>query len=188
MKYDLCLIPMSAKPFHAGHYYLVQKAAAECSRVKLFVGTGNRNKGGTAKITGEKMLYLWKNFYEPYMPNKENIEFIYEGVPVRNVYEELDEIKSNNVNISIAVYSGKEIDKKGKTLVQNRYQRLINDPYWNNTLTFVEVERGEGESPDVSGTDMRRALTYYDSLKFIAGLPYYLNDRQKLDIFNILLK
>ena len=60
----------------------------------MFIGTGNRNKGGTANITGEKMLYLWKNFYEPYMPNKENIEFIYEGVPVRNVYEELDELKA----------------------------------------------------------------------------------------------
>ena len=188
MKYDLGLIPMSAKPFHAGHYYLVQKAAAECSRVKLFIGTGNRNKGGTAKITGEKMLYLWKNFYEPYMPNKENIEFVYEGVPVRNVYEELDELKAQDASISIAVYSGNEIERNGNTLIWNRYKRLINDPYWQDLLTFVSVERGVEGSPDVSGTAMRKALSYHDTLAFTSGLPSYLDERQKIDIFNILLQ
>ena len=97
MKYDLGLIPMSAKPFHNGHYYLVQKAAAECHMVKLFIGTGNRTKGAGKVITGDQMLHLWKEVYEPLMPNSGSIQFVYEGVPVRNVYETLDYIKEENL-------------------------------------------------------------------------------------------
>ena len=117
MKYDLGLIPMSAKPFHNGHYYLVQKAAAECHIVKLFIGTGNRTKGNGKAITGDQMLHLWKEIYEPFMPASDNIQFVYEGVPVRNVYETLDHIKEENLETEVAVYSGNEIPGYGNLVL-----------------------------------------------------------------------
>ncbi len=186
MKYQLGLIPMSAKPFHSGHYYLVKKAVTECSSVKLFIGTGNRNKGTGKSITGEKMMHLWKNFYQPYMPNKNNIEFVYEGVPVRNVYEELDRIKSNEEKTSVAIYSGNEIEKNGKTLIWNRYNKLINDSYWANTLTFVSVERGIDHTTKISGTDMRMYLYNSNEKDFFKYLPEYLNYEQKESIYRFL--
>jgi hypothetical protein len=93
MKYDLGLIPMAAKPFHAGHYYLVQKAETECHIVKLFIGTGNRTNDTEKSITGDQMLHLWKEVYEPLMPVSNSIQFVYKGIPVRNVYETLGCIK-----------------------------------------------------------------------------------------------
>lgn len=187
MKYQLGLIPMSAKPFHAGHYHLVRKAVTECSSVKLFIGAGNRNKGSGKSISGEKMLYLWKVYFSRYMPEKNNVSFVYEGVPVRNVYENLESLKSENSQIKVAVYSGNEIEKNGKTLIWNRYNKLINDPYWKDNLTFVSVKRGEEGSPDISGTQMRSFLSGYRKEEFFKGLPDYLDNEQKLNIFNLLL-
>lgn len=187
MKYQLGLIPMSAKPFHAGHYHLVKKAVTECSSVKLFIGTGNRNKGVGKSISGEKMLYLWRIYFERYMPEKNNIEFIYEGVPVRNVYEELDKLKKENVDLKVAIYSGNEIEKNGKSLIWNRYNKIINDPYWNKKIDFISVERGKEGSPDISGTQMRNYLSKYCKDQFFSGLPDYLCEEQKLNIFNLLL-
>lgn len=186
MKYDLGLIPMSAKPFHNGHYYLVQKAAAECHVVKLFIGTGNRTKGAGKAITGDQMLHLWKEIYEPLMPNSSNIQFVYEGVPVRNVYETLDYIKGENLGTNVAVYSGNEIEKNGKSLIWNRYNKLINDVYWKDTLTFVSVKRGEEGSPNVSGTQMRSDLSNWNDKSFCEGLPVYLEKNQKSYIFKFL--
>ena len=186
MKYDLGLIPMSAKPFHDGHYYLVQKAAAECHVVKLFVGTGNRTKGTGKSITGDQMLHLWKEVYEPLMPASNNIQFVYEGIPVRNVYETLSCIKEENLESTVAVYSGNEIEKNGKTLIWNRYHKLINDSYWKDTLSFVSVNRGEEGSPDVSGTQMRKDLLNRNKEGFFSGLPSYLEDEKKQYIFDYL--
>ena len=188
MKYDLGLIPMSAKPFHNGHYYLVQKAAAECHIVKLFIGTGNRTKGNGKAITGDQMLHLWKEIYEPFMPASDNIQFVYEGVPVRNVYETLDHIKEENLETKVAVYSGNEIEKNGKSLIWNRYHKLINDSYWKDTLTFVSVKRGEEGSPNVSGTQMRKDLLNRNKESFFKGLPAYLDNKQKQYIFDYLGK
>ena len=186
MKYDLGLIPMSAKPFHAGHYYLVQKAAAECHVVKLFVGTGNRTKGAGKSITGDQMLHLWKEVFEPLMPGSNNIQFVYKGVPVRNVYETLDYIKEEDLGSTVAVYSGNEVEKNGKTLIWNRYHKLINDSYWKDTLSFVSVNRGEEGSPDVSGTQMRKDLLNRNKEGFFGGLPSYLEDEKKQYIFDYL--
>lgn len=186
MKYDLGLIPMSAKPFHAGHYYLVQKAAAECHIIKLFIGAGNRTKGEGKSITGDQMLHLWKEVYTPLMPDSNNIQFVYEGVPVRNVYETLDFIKKENLETKVAVYSGNEIEKNGKTLIWNRYHKIINDPYWKDNLTFISVKRGEEGSPNVSGTQMRKDLLNRNKESFFNGLPPYLEDKHKQYVFDYL--
>ena len=55
------LVPMSAKPYHRGHHYLVTTAANENDKVLLFVSTSDRIKKDQTPIYGEDMENIWKN-------------------------------------------------------------------------------------------------------------------------------
>ena len=83
----IALVPVSAKPYHAGHHALVTMAAAENDIVKLFVSTSDRKRKGQFPILGSDMEKIWKQELEPIMPG--NVQIEYGGSPVRKVYEAL---------------------------------------------------------------------------------------------------
>ena len=83
------LVPMAAKPYHAGHHWLVEKAAGENDHVILFVSTSDRKRKGEKPILGRDMVRVWQEELEPVMPA--NVEIRYGGSPVQNVYKEIQE-------------------------------------------------------------------------------------------------
>ena len=98
------LVPVSAKPYHAGHHALVEMAASENDLVKLFVSTSDRQRKGEFPILGDDMVRVWKEELEGIMPG--NVEIEYGGSPVRKVYDALGEADKDPANEdTIVVYS-----------------------------------------------------------------------------------
>ena len=79
------LVPMAAKPYHAGHNELVNLAAAENDTVYLFVSTSDRCRKGQIPIYGEDMKNIWCEEIEKVLPKNVIVE--YGGSPVRKVIE-----------------------------------------------------------------------------------------------------
>ena len=173
------LVPMSAKPFHKGHMFLIQEAAKRCENVIVYVSISNRSRKGEITIHGEDMQFIWKNIITKYLPG--NVTCIYGGSPVGKIYELLGNIseQGNSIEETYAVYTGKDDAK--------RYQ----EKYWSNIKNNVWIksfERGD-DSPDISGTLMRSYLSNasQDKFLFLDGLPD-MEDEDKEEIFNILFR
>ena len=98
------LVPVSAKPYHAGHHALVEMAASENDLVKLFVSTSDRKRKGEFPILGDDMIRVWKEELESVMPG--NVEIEYGGSPVRKVYDALGVADKDPTNEdTLVVYS-----------------------------------------------------------------------------------
>ena len=108
------LVPMAAKPYHAGHDGLVRLAANECDAVKVFVSTSDRKRPGEIPIYGEDMHSVWTKFIEPSLPG--NVEVYYVTVPVTAVYKELEKAEADESLDTFVIYSDSE-DKIGRAHV-----------------------------------------------------------------------
>ena len=62
------LIPMAAKPYHAGHHALVTAAAGENDEVILYISLSDRKRKGEVPIYGADMQTVWKEEIEKILP------------------------------------------------------------------------------------------------------------------------
>ena len=196
------LVPMSAKPYHRGHHYLVTTAANENDKVLLFVSTSDRIKKDQTPIYGEDMESIWKNYLEPIMPS--NVVIEYGGSPVRKVFQTLEESENivasgRMIEDTYTIYSDKEDTEQNYTLgrvnrktqlppevspAQKYFPNLLNNGYVKfaaeiNPEMFM---RGQG-APDISGTEMRRKIGAEEFDSFKADLPD-LDDTSKSQIYD----
>ena len=176
-KFDVGLVPMSAKPFHEGHMTLIRKAAEECEEVIVYVSTSDRKKKGEHPILGSDMKSIWDNILEIKMPS--NVFCEYGGSPVRNVYIKLEEgLQEENLDKHYAVYTGEEDAGRYST------------KYFSDMIDRVKIQtmaRGE-DTMAISGTLMRQYIADGNVDAFKAGLPTELSDTEKEEIYNTLLK
>ena len=191
-QYDIGLVPMSAKPFHEGHMFLIRKAADQCKKVTVFVSVSDRKRKGEITIFGEDMKYIWKNILEKsikeYYPN---VDFEYGGSPVRKVYEKLEEANIKRSGEVYSVYSDAEDTMKNYSHAERA--KYFEDLYNSGEVVFPAEQspesfmRGEG-SPNVSGKLMRSYLSNAseDKFLFLDSLPQEINNDDKEEIFNIL--
>ena len=198
------LVPMSAKPYHRGHHYLVSTAAAQNDKVLLFISISDRCRKGEVPIYGEDMQQIWCDQLEGILPD--NVEPIYGGSPVRKVYETLisEEEKlslGGLIENTYTVYSDEEDTKLNYTVGRSKKPGAIApvDKYFPNLYAQGYVSfaaetnpgmfsRGDG-APDVSGTKMRDMLPDVSKKpQFIAGLPEDLPDEGKSSIYDRLHK
>ena len=196
------LVPMSAKPYHRGHHYLVTTAANENDKVLLFVSTSDRIKKDQTPIYGEDMENIWKNYLEPIMPS--NVVIEYGGSPVRKVFQSLEEpeniVASGGIIEDIyTIYSDKEDTEQNYTVgriirktqlppdvspAQKYFPNLLNNGYvkFAAEISPEMFMRGQG-APDISGTEMRRKLGAEEVENFKADLPD-LDDDSKIQIYD----
>jgi hypothetical protein len=181
------LIPVSGKPYHAGHHYLVERAAAENDEVILFVSTSDRLRKGQFPIYGADMQRVWQEELESIMPA--NVSVVYGGSPVQKVYEEIGAAcKIEGVTETYVVYSD-PTDTAQNYPEENRdkYMQPLCD---KGQVIFAAEEnpqaftRGSG-SPNVSGTKLRAALDENKFEEFAAAMPPGVNAQ---NIWNILMK
>ena len=179
------LVPISAKPYHAGHHALVMNAASENDLVKLFVSTSDRMRKGEFPITGDSMEKIWAQELEAVMPG--NVEIEYGGSPVRKVYDTLGaaDTDTNNTDTFVVYsdpvdtaqnYPEKNLEKYCPTLRSSGQCLLAAE---ENPAAFT---RGQG-TPDVSGTKVREMLQSGDFEGFSAAMPSGVNAQ---NIWNIL--
>ena len=181
------LVPVSAKPYHAGHHALVEMAASENDLVKLFVSTSDRKRKGEFPILGADMVRVWKEELEGAMPG--NVEIEYGGSPVRKVYDALGVADKDPTNEdTLVVYSDptdtaqnypeENLEKYCPTLRSSGQCVLAAE---ENPGAFT---RGEG-TPNISGTKVRTMLETGDFEGFAAAMPQGVNAQ---NIFDILAK
>jgi len=178
------LIPISAKPYHAGHHALVTRAAADNDRVLLFVSTSDRKRKGEFPIYGTDMAQVWQQYLEPIMPA--NVEINYGGSPVRKVYEALTDACDIETEDVYTVYSDPE-DTAINYPIKNRIKHFPDLCYTNQVKFAAEEDpdmftRGVG-TPDVSGTKVREFLKHGDLESFQNALPPAVD---AAGVFNIL--
>ena len=178
------LIPVSGKPYHAGHHYLVDRAASENEEVILFVSTSDRKRKGEFPILGTAMQRVWKEELEAIMPS--NVSVVYGGSPVQKVYEEIGAAcEIDGVDETYVVYSD-PTDTAQNYPEKNRekYMQPLCD---QGQVVFAAEEnpgaftRGTG-SPNVSGTKMREALQDGKFKQFADGMPQGVNAQNVWDI------
>ena len=178
------LVPMAAKPYHAGHHALVEMAAAQNDEVLVFVSTSNRERKGQLPVLGSDMVKIWHEQIENILPG--NVRPIYGGSPVRKVYEELERAEAENSDDVYRVYS----DPADTAQNYKETSRLKSFPtlYQRGNVIFAAEEnpdsltRGVG-TPNISGTAVREMVKNGDLESFTQIMP---NGVDAMAIFNIL--
>ena len=191
-RYEYGLVPMSAKPFHEGHMFLIREASKKCDNVIVFVSTSDRKRKGEITIFGEDMKHIWQSILQPSIESfYTNVEIEYGGSPVRKVFETLQ--AANEIISDETYYVYSDSDDTSKNYPVKSRLRYFEDLYKSGKVKFAGEEekemftRGEG-APNVSGTLMRQYLSNApeDKFLFLDGLPTEISDDDKEEIFNIL--
>ena len=181
------LVPVSAKPYHAGHHALVEMAASENDLVKLFVSTSDRKRKGEFPILGDDMVRVWKEELEGIMPS--NVEIEYGGSPVRKVYDALGEADKDLSNKDTLVVYSDPVDTAQNYPETNLEKYCPTLRAAGQCVLAAEENpgsftRGEG-TPNISGTKVRQMLEMGDFEGFAAAMPQGVNAQ---NVFNILTK
>jgi ATP sulfurylase len=176
----VALVPMAAKPYHAGHDGLVRIASNECDEVRLFVSIGDRVRPGEFPIYGSDMISIWNQFIEPSLPA--NVEIIYCNVPVKEVYATLEEAEqTGDTTTTFVIYSGGGDILKYSDLVLAKNAPTI---FENQQIERRGVNRNE--TVNISGTKMRNLIAMGDIDTFVTLLPPAIQNHGK-EIFDILV-
>lgn len=172
-KYTIGLFPGAMKPFHQGHWQLLQRALNECDMV--FVYTSFKRREG---FGGVKWGAIWEDFIIPAMPNGNKVRFNMCVVPVGEVYKHLEYANENRQGNVYRIYGGTEDKSRYKNL-DTKYPNIIAV----NVAAEQELgyQRGIGTA-DVSGTAMRIALLNDDFESFKQGCPEFLDAQEYFDI------
>lgn len=181
------LVPVSAKPYHAGHHALVEMAAAENDLVKLFVSTSDRRRKGEFPILGDDMVRVWKEELEGVMPG--NVVIEYGGSPVRKVYDALGEADKDPTNEDTLVVYSDPVDT-AQNYPENHLEKYCPTLRAAGQCILAAEQnpgaftRGVG-TPNISGTKVRQMLEMGDFEGFAAAMPRGVNAQ---NVFNILAR
>lgn len=165
------LIAVSGKPITAGHWFLIERSAAENNLTKVFISTANRKRKEEISIYGSDMQNIWESFLRPILPEQSEIEFCIN--PIKCVYKFIDENKQSNFKI----YSD--------PLDMNKNFGKMDKYFPNKQIELITIPRES--SYQISGTVMREFLKNGNQNSFIEGLPKKLSEQAKKEIWNILI-
>lgn len=177
------LVPVSAKPYHAGHHALVEMASDQNDRVILFVSTSNRHRKGEFPIDGADMSRIWREELEGIMPG--NVEIQYGGSPVRKVWETLGQASDSGSPDTYVVYS--DPADTAQNYPEKNLEKYCGELRSSGQCLLAAEEdpssftRGEG-TPNISGTKVRTMLEKGDFESFSAVMPAGINGQNVFDI------
>ena len=172
------LVPMAAKPFHAGHDSLVRIASSENDAVMLFVSTSDRARPGELRVSGDTMQNIWWDFIEPTLPS--NVTPDYGGIPVSKVYTELEKAEASKSKNNYVIYSDEEDIRK---YTDENLKKVAPGLFTNGQIKLRGISRDE--TIQVSGTEMREFLEDGDIDGFTELLPPAIQKHGK-KIFDML--
>lgn len=178
----IALIPLAAKPYHAGHDGLVRIASSENDEVHLFVSISDRARTGEMKIDGETMFMIWKDYIEDTLPNNVKSFINYTvTAPVSKVYNELENAESQGSQDVYTIYS--DVDDIRK-YTDEMLSKVAPTLFSKGQIQRRGIERAE--TVNVSGTEMREFIEDGDIVGFTALLPPAIQQHGK-EIFDLLV-
>lgn len=175
------LIPIAAKPYHRGHYNLVETAIEECQEILLFVGLADRDN-----ISGVTMQKIWK-YIEAELPT--SVKMQYGGSPIKNMYKFLGNVENDKKsfhNVKFIIYGGED---ELSNDVEERFPKDILQKHYPNLFLTGQLDTrsvNRVETTGISGTKMRELLRFKKKEEFIAGLPDFMHKYQD-EIWDIFL-
>lgn len=156
------LIPMSAKPFHAGHDALIRLVCKECEIVQVFVGLADRVRPKELPIYGKDMEVIWKKYVEKSLPGNCLPPIYTRGnSPVNEMLKLLERVEKEGSEDTFVIYSDAEDIKK--------YTDKMLMPYTPTLLAAGQIQRrgvNRNETVNVSGTKMRQFISSGDVASF----------------------
>ena len=174
--FKVAVIPMAAKPFHAGHDNLIEQAIADGNdAVILFISTGGREE-----LSSSDMTPVWRDFYAPGIQRTygDKVVLRFTDQPLRDSTNvAIDQAKKG---LKVSLY-GDEVD------ATERVNKILSKmPALSGSLIAKPVPRGM--TGGVSGTAMRGYLTNNDDASFKENLPGWLTPRERDAIWSSLSK
>jgi len=182
------LVPMSAKPFHAGHLCLIEKASKDNDFVKVFASLTDRVKPKQYPVYGTQMQKIWEEHLMKLMPSNVDVDLLEESVqPVKLVYETLGNADEANSQHTYQVYSD-AVDTP-VNYPEHYRQKYFPTIYNNDQVRFPAIENPEHFTrgcgmPDISATKVRKALQDKNFQEFAEYMPPGMDVKI---IWNILL-
>ena len=135
------LVPISAKPYHKGHHYLIEQAARENDEVIVFASTSDRKRSGEFPITGNSMIRSWNDLIIPNLP--ENVSVRLGGSPVRHVYDIIGESCDTNDQSRIYTIYSDVVDTKANYPEKSRL-KYMNPLYEVGNVRFAAEANPSG--------------------------------------------
>lgn len=174
----VAVIPMAAKPFHAGHDSLIRQAVSDGNdSIIVFVSTGGREE-----VTTEDMIPLWRDFYIPGISSQYGDKVIirFSEAPMREALLIAKDLVSRGKKTIVRLYGG--VDSAGENDAQQRVDSILSkNPEIKDRILPVAVSRSA--TGGVSGTAMRSYLSSGDSKSFMQNLPSWLGKKEKLGVW-----
>ena len=167
---NIALFPGSYKPPHIGHYTAAKQAAQIAGKVKVFVGSGEREG-----ITQGMSVQLW----ELYTQNDPNIEIIQSlSSPVTDVYDYV-ELEAKDGDIIYFIKGDKDADDPRFKNIE-KYAEKVKKKIKKRPINVLDVKSRTGK--EMSGRLMRAYIKSEDKRSFIDGLPEGINGEQAWNI------
>lgn len=179
----VAVIPMAAKPFHAGHDSLIKSAVRDGNdSIIVFVSTGGREE-----ISAEDMIPLWRDFYIPGISGQYGDKVIirFSDSPMREALLVARDLVNRGKKTIVRLYGG--IDSAGADEAKQRVDAILEKhPDMAGRIIPVGVERSA--TAGVSGTAMRGYVTSRDSESFMSNLPGWLDKKDRRSIWQTMSK
>lgn len=174
----VAVIPMAAKPFHAGHDSLIRQAVADGNdSVIVFVSTGGREE-----VTTEDMIPLWRDYYIPGISSQYGDKVIirFSDAPMREALLIAKDLVGRGKKTIVRLYGG--VDAAGENDAQQRVDSILSkNPEMKGRIIPVAVARAA--TGGISGTAMRSYLSSGDSKSFMQNLPDWLGKKEKTGVW-----
>jgi hypothetical protein len=173
------IIPMAAKPFHAGHDMLINQACQQCDITVVFVSVCEREE-----LSSAIMLPIWKSHYLPGLQKKygDKLIIVFSSSP----FLDATQLIKNHAKIEHEVFFYGGVDQLG-----NDDSSKINEwkvKYLDRDLSITPVGISRISTNGISGTLMRQYLLTGEKTAFVNNLPNWLSPAEKSRIWNLLLR
>jgi predicted ABC-type ATPase len=199
---SLGLTVISGKPFHNGHYNLLEIAAKENDAVYAITSDTSRDD-----FSGEWSMKAFERFYLPLirktLPNV-NLAFAQDKSPLISIERFLNDYSRNPKSLSfdITIYCHeKDYEAYSEFINKERVKQRKKLPSYKETfgdkIKVVGVKSREDDNiaglkdlekrvtTNISGTKMREILSDKNKELFMKFLPHPLSVKQKEEIWNL---
>lgn len=169
------LVPGGFKPYHAGHDALIRAASAENDRVIVFYSTSDRSRKGELPISGKNAARVMSQIVSATLPPNVTLREV--KAPVGAVFETLisaeDLYLQRCADDTYTIYTGRDDEKNFANIA--KYAPLI---IKEGHVRIFSLERGS-DTPEISGTLMRKSLSEGNVHLFSEGLPATLKPKAR---------
>ena len=169
------LVPGGFKPYHAGHDALIRAASAENDRVIVFYSTADRSRKGELPISGKNAARVMSEIVSATLPI--NVTLCEVKAPIGAVFEALisaEDLHARScADDTYTIYAGSD-DEKNFANIAKYAPRIVKEGH----VRLFSLERGS-DTPEISGTLMRKSLREGNVHLFSEGLPSTLKPKAK---------